>query len=165
MIQKVTIKGIWIDRTPTQYNTFKTNIKCKEYGDRWISGFAKQCEWKDGDTIELDIFDNAKGIRGKDGNVYLNWAFVNKEKVMEKELTEMKNTVRGHTQELQKIREFLDKNFTSAGTKVPDFTPNTPQEQQVFKEKMEVFESKRDTKVDDINGALDAIAEEDYARM
>lgn len=161
MIQKVTIKSVWIDKVPTQYGSFKTNFKCKEYGDRWISGFARGCNWKDGDIVELDIITSDK--KDKENKPYLNWKFVNKEKTMELEITQIKFALSKHDHYLKEVAGVLKLIFpsgtTSAGTKVPDFVPNTPEQAKEFGEKMESYESKT---VDDLNGELNLIAEEDF---
>ena len=90
MIQKITITRVYIDKEPTQYGSFKTAIKTKEYGDRWLNGFAKKFEYKENDTIELDI-EEVEYLSKKTGKTEkaLNWKFVNNEAKQQLEIANL----------------------------------------------------------------------------
>lgn len=147
MIQKITLTKIWIDKTPTQYGSFKTNFKCTEYGDRWISGFAKEFNHKEGEIVELDVHENEKGTKDKDGKVYMNWKFPNKDSAVNDRLAKIEfsiaNIHRKIEQIVAEVKRLDPKNsLTSASTEVPTFIPNTPEKAQDFGNKMGAYEAK-----------------------
>jgi len=74
---KLNLTKVWIDKELTKFGSNKVGLKTKEYGDRWVSGFAKDCKWKEGDEIEVDVSESP--TKGKDGKPYLNWKFPKKD--------------------------------------------------------------------------------------
>lgn len=59
----------------------RMSIKCKQYGDQWISGFQNEGnkDWKEGDEVEIIKTENTK-----DGKTYLNFEVPKKDdKVVE----------------------------------------------------------------------------------
>lgn len=124
-IQKLTINKIWIDPKPTQYGSFKTNFKFKEYGDKWISGFAKETKWREGDVVEIDVHDNEKGTKDKEGNVYMNWKFVSQEKKIEDEIAQIKFSIANIHKKIDEIVKHIkmkeDDGRNSDGSLPPNF--------------------------------------------
>lgn len=64
----------WVKRTPREgakgpYTS--VSIKCKEYGDKYLSGFGRKENesWKPGDTVEVEAVREVP----KDGKIYLNF--------------------------------------------------------------------------------------------
>ena len=150
MIQKLTLttvirKPMVSPRTNKPYTSL--SIKAKEHGDRYLSGFgsAKTDGWKEGDVVTLEVTESEK--LDKNNRPYLNWDHIDNEKLMEQRIVDLE----------RRVKLLENKGLTSAGTPVPDFVPNTPEQAQEFAQKMEDYER--------ANGDLDIIAEEDYQRM
>lgn len=102
---KLKITRVFIDKTPTQYGSFKTAIKCNEYGDRWLSGFAKKFEYKEGDEVELDVVESDK--KGKDGKPYLNWKFINNEAKQQLEIANLAAQIKRIKEDVQECVDYI----------------------------------------------------------
>ena len=145
-------------RTNKPYESL--SLKSTEYGDRFLSGFGSKetMNWKIGDVVEVEVVESDK--IDKTGKPYLNWSLP-KKPTWEDELAKVHFSIANIHRKIDQIVEHLkEKNttgLTSAGTKVPDFTPNTDEQAEEFVQKMEQYES--------LNSDLNAIAEEQFAIM
>lgn len=169
MIKKVTLKQVWIDQKPTQYGSFKTNIKCIEYGDRWISGFAKEFKNKEGEIIEIDIFENEKGVKDKDGNVYLNWKFPNKEDQTKEEIEKIKFNQLKLDGYVKQIIAILKKHYPQEFGIRPDpmipFEKETLENPEKARELLKMAEEETaNTYMKDVNDRLSILADEDLEK-
>lgn len=157
MIQKITLSKIWIDKTPTQYGSFKTNFLCNEYGTEWVSGFAKEFNHKEGDVLELDIIES-ETINQKTGKPFRNWKFPNKDTAVNDKIARLEFSITHAHKRIDDLIKSLKKKFddglTSAGTKVPDFTPNTPAQAQDFENKMANYDPRPEPTEDELNEVL-----------
>ncbi len=163
MIQKLTLttvirKSMVSSRTNKSYTSL--SIKTKEHGDRYLSGFgsAKTDSWKEGEIVTLEVTESEK--LDKNGKPYLNWDHVDNEKLMEEKISylqeEIKKITLGLTQLAVRIVKLETQGLTSAGTPVPTFVPNTPEQEADYVRKMDDYEK--------ANGDLNVIAEEEYHR-
>lgn len=137
MIKKVKLTKLWVDKTPTQYGSFKTNFQCAEYPNKWISGFAKQCDWKIGDEVELNITESDK--LDKEGNPYINWKMPDVDSKKDVQIGQMLFAIGKHDSQIKEIQEFIRKQFphmvkkedsttTSNGNPMPNFDRPSPSE-------------------------------------
>lgn len=150
MIQKLTLTAV-IRKAQVSARTGKPytslSIKAKEHGDRYLSGFgsAKTDSWKEGDVVMLEVTESEK--LDKNGKPYLNWDHIDNEKLMEQRISDLE----------RRVKLLETQGLTSAGTPVPTFVPNTPEQEADYVRKMDDYEK--------TNGELNSIAEEEYQRM
>lgn len=134
------------------------SIRSTEYGERYLSGFESKetINWKVGDVVEVEVKESDK--LDKNGKPYLNWSLPKPESPVMLRLESVEKVIKGMQREIYQIinevkRLNPNSGLTSAGTKVPDFTPNTPEEAKEFGEKMETYE--------DANAILNMVSEEE----
>ena len=93
MIENITLKKLYKSDKDKNGTPFKTkdgrpytrlSIKCKEYGDAWLSGFMNRenGDWVEGQIVEVDI--NRKA--GTDGREFINFKNLSFEDKVWKEL-------------------------------------------------------------------------------
>lgn len=170
MIQKLTITKVWVDTKPTQYGSFKTNFKCTEYGDRWISGFAKECNWKEGDVVELDIVESDK--KDIEGKPYINWKFINKEDEMKKRVIGLEISVGNLKVKVEQIIAEIKKMKGNGLPPLPqpNFGERKLTPEQDAQERADIKANHDDVtrrleEMRSVNDELNAISEEEYANM
>ena len=75
-------------------------IRCKEYGDKMLSGFdsIQTQSWQEGDTVEVEVEQKGE---------YLNFKIPNKQDLIGKSLEEIKNILTKHTLMLSQIGQHL----------------------------------------------------------
>ena len=75
-------------------------IRCKEYGDKMLSGFdsIQTQSWREGDTVEVEVEQKGE---------YLNFKIPNKQDLIGKSLEEIKNILTKHTLMLSQIGQHL----------------------------------------------------------
>ena len=75
-------------------------IRCKEYGDKMLSGFdsIQTQSWREGDNVECEVEQKGE---------YLNFKIPNKQDLIGKSLEEIKNILTKHTLMLTQIGQHL----------------------------------------------------------
>lgn len=131
-------------------------VSVAEYGDQKV----KVTKWDNQDVKVEDVLEGEIKEKEFNGVKYLELDTQKESPIMTK-IAQIEFALAKHDKYIKEIvaevkRLNPSSNLTSAGTKVPDFIPNTPEQAQDFGNKMEVYENEM--------ASLDAMAEEAMAR-
>lgn len=78
MAEKITLTGVWRnDRTSAAGKPFvSVSVKCREYGDKYLSGFGSAWNqaWKAGDEVDVDIVKKPGTDKNGKPVEYLNFS-------------------------------------------------------------------------------------------
>lgn len=127
-LQKITLTAVYINTTnkdgsPLMTNTgkpySKMNLKAKEYGDRYISGFANQSneKWKAGDVVEVIIEQKGE---------YLNFKNPTPEQLLEIRVAKLEENIIALSTRIA-VLEKPKVGLAGLGA----FTPSAPQQQNL----------------------------------
>lgn len=135
MIQKLHLTQVFVNeeqdmksRDGRSFKSCRTAIKAKEYGDKWLSGFAQKAtadKLKEqvkssgdaGHEIELEITESDK--LDKEGKPYTNWKFVNKEVQQASKLAQIEFSVAKHDLQIKELQEAVKKLLSGERVEVP----------------------------------------------
>lgn len=136
------------------------SLRSTEYGERYLSGFGSKetINWKVGDVVEVDVKESDK--MDKNNKPYLNWSLPKPESPVMLRIDKLEDSIKQLQKEMYQVINEVRRlnptsNLTPAGTKVPDFVPNTPEEAQKFGEDMARYEAEE---FGDVNAELESLA-------
>jgi hypothetical protein len=135
-IEKVTITKVYASDKSKDGKPFinrfnkkpqvRVGIMVDKHENEWWSNFcdpdSKEAQVKEGDEMNLVLWETETGFK--------NWKLPSKTDLLEARVDALEFAV----------RKYMSQNVTSAGTRVPDFTPNTPEQAKEFGKKMVEYE-------------------------
>lgn len=140
----------------------KATVTFTETGEKLVTVMV----WT-GQTCDVgQVFEGEITEREWNGNKYYDLKVVSEKDKQADELAKIKFSLAKHDSQIKDIISFLKEKFpnqpireniTSAGTPVPTFVPNTPEQAHEFSQKMQKYE-------DDL-ASLDNLAEQHFNEM
>lgn len=136
----------------------KSTVTFEETGEKLVTVMV----WSGQTCNEKQVFDGEIVEREWQGKKYYDLKVVNEKQKQADELAQIKFSITNIHRKIDEIVaqiKFLNpgSNLTSAGTKVPDFIPNTEEQVIEYEQKMDAYEN--------ANAELDRLAEEAFNNM
>lgn len=142
------------------------SLLTKEYGGRYLSGFAsKETEgWKEGLEVELDVTESDK--KDKDGKPYLNWKLPNRETAVDARINKIEFSIANIHRKIDEIVKHIKMKEDVPTHPMPTFNQR-PQE-EIERDHVLMKQAEQETEArypSDINDELNALAEEEYLKL